>query len=110
MEVRDSTVTGEKGLFTTKKYAKGDVVYILSGDVYDKPTRETIHIGDNKHIYDRYGIYINHSFSPNIRVNGYELVALQDIDINNEVFFNYNETEINMASPFYVGDILVSGR
>jgi hypothetical protein len=109
MEVRKSNVTGEKGLFSTKKYVKGDAIYILSGDVYDKPTRETIHVGDNKHVYDKYGIYINHSFAPNIRVNKYELVALQDIEINDELFFNYNDTEINMANPFYADDTLVCG-
>jgi len=49
MEIRNSKLTGEKGLFSTKKYKKGDIVYILSGEIFDKPTRETIHIGNNKH-------------------------------------------------------------
>lgn len=109
MEIKNSTISGEKGLFSTKKYVKGDIVHVLSGDIYNNPTRETIHIGDNKHIYDEYGIFINHSFCPNIYVNGRELVALCDIDINDEIVFNYNDTEINMAKPFYVDNILVSG-
>jgi hypothetical protein len=45
MEIRYSKLTGEKGLFSTKKYKKGELLYILSGDIFDKPTRETIHIG-----------------------------------------------------------------
>jgi hypothetical protein len=109
MEIRYSKLTGEKGLFSTKKYKKGELLYILSGDIFDKPTRETIHIGGNKHIYDKYGIYINHSFNPNICIRGSELIALCDIEIDDELFFNYNDTEINMANPFYVNDILVCG-
>jgi hypothetical protein len=109
MEIRNSKLSDGDGLFSTKKYKIGETVYILSGNTYDKPTRETIHIGNNQHIYDKYGIYINHSFNPNIYVKGYELIALRDIEISDELFFNYNDTEINMANPFYVNDILVCG-
>lgn len=110
MEIKNSDVTKEKGLFATKKYAENEVVRVLSGNIYDKPTRETIHIGDNKHVHDEYGIYINHSFTPNIKIDGYKLVALQDIGIGDELFFNYNDTEVDMSNPFYVGDTLVSGN
>lgn len=110
MDIRNSVISGEKGLFVTHKYAKDDVVYILSGDIYDEPTRETIHVGNNKHIYDKYGIYINHSFSPNIYVNGCNLIALCDIMIGEEITFNYNNTEINMANKFYDNGILVCGK
>lgn len=110
MEIRNSKITNGKGLFSTKKYKKGEIIYVLSGEIFDKPTRETIHIGNNQHIYDKYGIYINHSFNPNILVKGYELIALCDIDIGEELFFNYNDTEINMDNPFYVNNILVCGN
>ncbi len=110
MEIRNSILTNEKGLFSTKEYKKGEIIHILSGDIYDNPKRETIHIGNNKHIYDKYGIFINHSFNPNIYVNGCELIALCDIKNNDELLFNYNDTEINMANPFYVNGILVCGK
>ena len=110
MEIKKSKINGENGLFATKNYKKNDIIYILSGEIYDEPKRETIHIGNNKHIYDNYGIFINHSFCPNIFVNGYELVALCDILINDEIVFNYNDTEINMASQFYDNNILVCGN
>jgi hypothetical protein len=110
MKVKQSKLTNEKGLFSTEKYKKGDVLYTLSGEVYSEPTRETIHIGDNKHIYDKYGIYINHSFNPNICIKDQSLVALCDIEIDDELFFNYNDTEINMAKPFYVNCVLVCGN
>ena len=110
MKIKNSKITNEKGLFSTKEYKRGDVLYVLCGEIYNKPTRETIHIGNNKHIYDKFGIYINHSFNPNTYVNGRELTALCDIKINDEIFFNYNDTEINMANPFYDNNILVCGK
>ena len=109
MEVKTSNINNEKGLFATKKYFKGQIVHILNGDKFDEPTRETIHIGDNVHIYDKYGIYINHSFSPNIYVKGPMLIALCDIMDGDEIVFNYNDSEINMANPFVVDNIVVKG-
>jgi SET domain-containing protein len=89
---------------------KDEIIYELTGEIFDHPTRESIHIGNNKHIYDEYGIFINHSFTPNIQVNNFFLIAVKDINIDDEITFNYNETEINMANPFKVNDILVSGK
>ena len=92
MEVKDSIeVPGGKGLFTTKYHEKGTIVHVLSGRIFDKPTREIIHIGKNKHIHDEYGIFINHSFKPNIRVDDYNLVDeikgyIRDNNIKNSVF------------------------
>jgi hypothetical protein len=108
MEVKNSKTVEGKGLFTTQSYQAGDLVYTLSGKIYDYPMRETIHIGGNKHIYDEYGI--NHSFTPNIRIDGLNVIALVDINAGDELAFDYNANEVNMASPFYVGDVLVSGK
>ncbi len=110
MEIRTSNMVTGKGLFATKKYLKDEIVHTLTGRIFDHPTRETIHIGNNQHIYDDFGIYINHSFTPNIYVNGVNLIALTDIEINDEIVFNYNDTEINMANPFVVNNKLVGGK
>ena len=98
-----------KGLFTTKRVGKDEVVFTLSGDIFDKPTRETIYIGENKHIYDNYGMFINHSFTPTVRIEGVNVVAIRDIDADEELAFNYNDNEITMAAPFVVGGVLVCG-
>jgi hypothetical protein len=98
-----------KGLFTTKRVGKDEVVFTLSGEIFDKPTRETIYIGGNKHIYDNYGMFINHSFAPTVRIEGVNVVAIRDIDADEELAFNYNDNEINMAAPFVVGGVLVCG-
>ena len=109
MEVKFNDIINGLGLYATKNYKMNDIIYKLTGLEYTSPLRETIYIGDNKHIFDEYGKFINHSFNPSIYVNKYDLIALHDIKIGDEITFNYNDNEINMASPFYVDNILVSG-
>ena len=110
MEVRIIELINEKGLFSTKKYQANDIVFVLSGKEYDHPTRETIYIGDGKHIDDKFGQYINHSFTPNVWINNRNVIALVDIMIDDEITFNYNDNEIDMAQPFIVSNILVCGK
>jgi hypothetical protein len=110
MEIRESENTKGKGLFATKSYNKGEIVFTLTGIISDIPSRESIHIGDNKHILDSFGMFINHSFDPNIFIDKYQVVAIKDIVKNEELVFNYNETEVNMSCPFLVDNILVKGK
>jgi hypothetical protein len=110
MEIKDSTIVSGKGVFTVASYKKGDIVYTLSGEISSSPTRESIHIGNNRHIYDSVGIFINHSFMPNIYISDINIIALKDIEVNEEIAFNYNDTEMKMAAPFYVDDKLVDGN
>ena len=101
---------GSKGLYATRTYIKDELVFTLSGEEYENPTRETIHIGNGKHIYDELGIFINHSFNPSTYIDGKNVRALKSIEIDDEITFNYNDNEINMACPFYVDDVLVCGE
>ena len=110
MIIKKSNIVDGKGLFATNPTKKGEIVFVLSGNIFDSPTRESIHIGNNKHIYDAYGIYINHSFTPNVVIQNYNVVALQDINTNDEITFNYNETEINMSNPFTINNQDVTGK
>ena len=66
--------------------------------------------GIGEPIYDEYGIFINHSFDPSVRIESINVIALKDLHDGDEITFNYNETEINMANTFYVGDVLVCGQ
>lgn len=110
MEIVRSTLHNGKGLVLRKSVKTGNTVFKLSGKIFDHPTRESIHIGDNKHIYDENGIFINHSFEPTVFIDGYNVVALIDLNDGDEITYNYNDNEINMANTFYVGDILVCGK
>ena len=82
----------------------------MSGKLLTSPTRESIHIGNDMHVEDRQGKYINHSFDPTVRVSCNKLIATKDIFIGDEITFNYNESEINMHSPFDDDGICVSGN
>lgn len=101
---------GEKGLFSKDSYTKDQIIYRLTGQIFDCPLRETIHIGNNVHIYDQFGAYINHSFEPNICIVGNNIMAKTDIEADTELCFDYNESELLMASPFMIGDRLVQGK
>ena len=86
------------GLIAKKFYEKDSVVLVLKGEILDKPTKFSIEIGENKHIVDKYGTYINHSFTPNTFIKGNEVIALKNIYENDEITFNYNVSETTMVS------------
>ena len=109
VEIRDSKSVVGKGLFALQKFDVGQVVFTLSGTILDKPIRESIHVGNGVHILDERGAYINHSFDPTTIIDNVNVVALKIIDKDDEITFNYNESEINMASPFYVNGVSVCG-
>lgn len=110
MEVKYSVTLNEKGLFATKNYLKNDIVLILSGDTYSYPTRETIYVSNNLHIHDKYGMYMNHSFTPSTYIDNNNVIAYIDIQIGDELTFDYNKNEINMAAPFMADGIYVCGK
>lgn len=98
------------GVYAKQDYKLGDVIKRLSGELLLKPTRESIHIGNNMHIIDDYGKYINHSFEPNVKILLNDVIAIRDIMKYEEITFNYNDSEINMAEPFVVDGIKVCGK
>ena len=110
MEIKKSNYIDGLGLFVNTSYTKDDIIFVLDGDMLDYPTRESIHIGNNKHIIDKFGSFINHSFNPNIKIDGKNVVALKKIKIGEEICFNYNDSEINMACPFHVNHQIVCGK
>jgi hypothetical protein len=99
-----------KGLYATKTYAIGDIVKKLEGELVLKPTRKSIHIGNGMHVIDNYGKYINHSFEPNTRIESNNIIAITEINPYDEITFNYNDTELNMAEPFELDGINVCGK
>lgn len=67
------------------------VIYTLSDAcVTDKQTRTSIKVGQDRHAEDPVGKYINHSCSPNIRIDSFNIVAIKDIDVDEEILFDYS--------------------
>lgn len=87
-------------IISERKYSEGELIKKLSGKILDTPTRHSIEVGDNLHILDELGQYMNHSFEPNCLILGQELIALNDISEGVELTFNYNETETQISYPF----------
>lgn len=110
MEIRKSATIGQYGLFSTKQFDTGDIVHTLTGPLLLVPTRESIHVGDNKHIVDLMGSFMNHSFTPNTFIRGTHVVASKSILPGDELTFNYNHSELKMACPFVVDGRPVTGN
>ena len=72
----------------------------LAGDVLPYPTRTSIQIGIGQHIEDSLGQYVNHACQPSVKVQGNRLLALRDLSADEEITFDYNESETDMSSPF----------
>ena len=53
---------------------------------------------------DAYALYLNHSFTPNLRLEERRMFALRDITVGEELTFNYLDTESGIASPFVCHD------
>ena len=110
MEIKKSKLIGQDGLFSTQSFEIDDIVHKLEGPLLSKPTRESIHIGDNKHIVDPMGSYMNHSFDPNTNICGLYIIAAKCISPGDELTFDYNNSEIAMACPFMVNGRAVTGK
>ena len=95
-----TTQTGYSSLVSTKKYDEGVVIWKLTGAIVKKPTRTSIQIAEDQHVEDEHGIYMNHSFNPTTKIENGRVVAIRNINVNDELTFNYNENEQCMAFPF----------
>lgn len=89
-----------KALFTQQSFKKGDLVFVLSGEVLEKPTKYSIEINRDQHIIDKFGVYMNHSSTPTTKIVGPMVIAARDIKENEELNFDYNATETKCVAPF----------
>lgn len=90
------------GVFTSTAVKKGELLFKLSGEIVEAPTRTSVEIGKDKHIEDIIAGCINHSCTPNTKVDKTipAFVSLRDIQKGEEITFDYNENESVMACPF----------
>ncbi len=103
---------GEYRLVVLKATAAGTVLFRVLGDETPVPTRYSVQIGKELHLDSGSGArtedvvfryfwrFMNHHCEPTTMIRGREVVALRDIAPWEDVTFNYNTTEANMAEPF----------
>lgn len=89
----------------------GDRLLEIDGLFVDRPDRYSVQVGKALHVRpppdvspdddERYRWrYLNHSCRPNAAFRGRLLVAVVPIARGEEVTFDYNTTELELASPF----------
>ena len=103
---------GEYKVVATQDVAPGEVVLTIEGretlvaSKYSVQISETGHIDiDDPGMIEQYPErylwrFLNHQCEPNAYLNGRELHAIDEIKEGDEVTFNYNANEYEMASPF----------
>ena len=100
-DIRDTELKG-KALFTKRRFKKGDLVLSITGERIDQRNMYTVEIGKDIHIEPSNEVkYLTHSCDPNLGVrNNTDLIALRDIEAEEEINFDYAMTEYVIASPF----------
>ncbi|MAT46766.1 MAG: hypothetical protein CMO35_04960 [Verrucomicrobiaceae bacterium] len=95
---------GERATYARFPFHPGELVYTVQGEASKTRTRESIEVGPGQHVEDAYALYLNHSFAPNLRLEGRHIYALNRIEEGEELTFDYLETESEIASPFVCHD------
>lgn len=100
------------GLWCDEDVASGCVVIEFDGDVSPDPARYSVQVGIDEHVHpDEDAVasrdltrfrwrFLNHSCAPTCRVDGRRLVALRELAAGEELTFDYNATEWDLAEPF----------
>lgn len=92
---------GFKSLFAKKNYDIGDVICSVEGEEIDVPNRYSVHVGNNVHVNVKEPVmYINHDCLGNIILVNRTFVANRRIKKGDEIAFDYNTTENELAEPF----------
>jgi hypothetical protein len=103
-----------RGLVATKNFCPGEKIFEFVGDIYhgsefgDRAAElftHSLQVGEDEFLISteyHFDNFLNHSSTPNCWIefgpnNEVWLVALQDIENGEELFFNYNSTEYNMV-------------
>ena len=104
-EIIHNTVSNQKSLHAMIPFKSGELISKFSaGDIYKEPNYLTVQRGVDEHITLRpeFLQYINHSCNPNVffDTTNMEIIAIRDIEPNEEFSFFYPSTELDMAQPF----------
>jgi hypothetical protein len=102
----------EYQLVPTDHVCAGTLLFTVEGELTHAPTRYSIQVGPDLHIdlpdghsaeeiLDQFfWRFTNHSCAPSAMVYGRHMLALRCIEPWQQITFNYNTTEFDMAEPF----------
>lgn len=91
----------------TRKIFQNSIIFESMGSIEDKASKHSVQIDANRHLLANNDlIYVNHSFNPNCHMKIFadppklQLVALRDIESDEDLSFNYNTSEWELSCPF----------
>ncbi len=93
---------GFLGVYAVNFYKEGEIVMDLSmGDVSPMRDLRTIELS-SRHIDHPFGRYVNHHCDPSCYIDQTRelMIALIDINIGDEITFDYSLNESTIAAPF----------
>ena len=105
-------VDGHGRLVATRDFEIEDHILRLEGEIVEYPSRFSVQIGPDQHLevpaavqvkqpLDRYRWrFLNHSCEPNAKFDNRNLVAIREIKASEQITFDYNTTEYDLATPF----------
>jgi len=90
-----------KALYAGRRFHKGEAITRLGGELHKKPKKTTIQVDENTHIDGFWG-NANHSCEPNTYINfeDFTIRALKEINVGEELSWNYCTTDWDFSSPF----------
>lgn len=115
---------GQLRVVASRAFRAGERLMVLEGVLTAKPSRYSVQVDEDVHVevpeqaevdadatIHRYPWRsLNHACDPNARISGRELLAMRPIARGEEVTFDYETTEWDMASPFRCGCTRCGGR
>ncbi len=102
----------EYRLIALRQIVSGERMFRIEGELSLRPSRYSVQVSETQHvdlnpghsaeeILDRYfWRFMNHHCEPNTVIRGREVVAVRTIAPWEDVTFDYNATEYDMADPF----------
>lgn len=103
---------GEFSLLVTRPIPAERLLFTILGDVTPMPSRYSVQVAEGVHVdlrgerrpdelLDRYyWRFMNHSCEPNVVIRGRDVFALRAIEPWEQVTFDYNTTELELAEAF----------
>lgn len=105
-----ATRSGQHALIANADIGRGEMVVAVTGVEVAMPTRYTLQVGARLHVEaqqdgdgpDGYPVwrFMNHGCEPNVVLRGRTFVAMRFVPAGEELTFDYDSTEWDMASPF----------
>jgi hypothetical protein len=95
-------------LRAARAFEERETILVAKGDVGETPGRHSLQIGSGEHLKtppdaapgEHPWRFVNHACSPNAAFIRRRLIALRRIDPGEEITFDYETTEWELASPF----------